>query len=323
MERRWTVIAATFVTALVATVGAGAGNGTPINPDSANALTLSVIGDLPYSTAQFEAFPTWVDEINADPKVDAVVHLGDIKSGSTRCDDSYYDAILGLFDAFKDPVVYTPGDNEWTDCHRANNGGYNPLERLARIRTEFFPSRGVTLGGRKKQVLDEPGYPENVLWMQSKAVFATLHVVGSNNSLAPWTGLGLANPTPEQLAEVSARIDATIEWVDEAFDTAAANDARGVVLMMQADTFVGTNETAAGFVDILGEIEDRAAEFQGPVLLLQGDTHQFVQDTPFAGAPNVTRVVVKGSAETPGDEWLRLTIDPGAPALFRWERIPF
>ena len=36
---------------------------------------------------------------------------------------------------FEDPLVYTPGDNEWTDCHRANNGAYNPLERLAFVRS--------------------------------------------------------------------------------------------------------------------------------------------------------------------------------------------
>jgi Calcineurin-like phosphoesterase len=323
MKRRLTLVFAMLVAALVATLGAAAGNGTPIDPSSANPLTVSVIGDVPYSAAQLAAFPSWVEAINGDPKVDAVVHLGDIKSGSTRCDDSYYATILELFETFKDPVVYTPGDNEWTDCHRANNGQYNPLERLSRIRAAFFPEPGVTLGGRKKQVLAQSGYPEDVLWMQSKAVFAALHVVGSNNSLAPWSGLGFAAPTIEQLAEANARIAATIAWTDEAFETAEAHDARGVVLMMQADTFLGSNESATGFVAILDRIEERAAAFDGPVLLLQGDTHEFAQDTPLPGAPNLTRIVVKGSADTPGDEWLKVTVDPRAPTFFSWERMPF
>jgi hypothetical protein len=185
----------------------------------------------------------------------------------------------------------------------------------------FFDEPGVTLGGRKKQVLAQAGYPENVLWMESKAAFATLHVVGSNNSLAPWTGL--AAPTPEQATEATSRIEAAIDWVDETFDTAESNDARGVVLMMQADTFFGSNETAAGFVDILERIEERAASFARLVLLLQGDTHAYVEDEPLAGAPNLTRIVVKGSAEAPGEEWLKLTVDPRASAFFSWERIPF
>lgn len=29
-----------------------------------------------------------------------------------------------------EPVVSVPGDNEGTDCHRLNNGGYDALERL-------------------------------------------------------------------------------------------------------------------------------------------------------------------------------------------------
>src|SRR5207237_4443893 len=100
----------------------------------ATKLTLAVLGDVPYSSAQLAAFPGWVDQINRAPQVGVVVHLGDIKSGETRCDDSYYRTIAQLFDSFDDPVVYTPGDNEWTDCHHPEDGGYNPLERLARIR---------------------------------------------------------------------------------------------------------------------------------------------------------------------------------------------
>jgi hypothetical protein len=61
------------------------------------------------------------------------------------------------------------------------------------------------------------------------------------------------------------------------------------------------------------------------VLLLQGDTHVYVQDTPIDGAPNVTRIVVQGSADPPpdDDEWLKLTVDPGGQSFFSWERMPF
>ena len=320
--KRSTALLLALATALVVSLSAAAGNGTPINPASANPLTLAVIGDLPYSAAQFQAFPSWVDEINGDPKVDAVVHLGDIKSGSTECSDSYYASILGFFESFKDPLVYTPGDNEWTDCHRPTNGPYDPLERLAKLRQVFFPNPGVTLGGRKQQVLAQSGYPENVLWMQSKAVFSALHVVGSRNSLANWTGQPA--PTAAQLAEANARIAATIERVDDTFDVAEENDARGVVLMMQADTFFLSNETDPAFSGILDRIEDRAAAFGGPVLLFQGDTHQFVVDQPLVGAPNVTRIVVKGSTDPPpGDEWLKLLVDPRSSQFFTWERMPF
>ena len=318
MKRRMLLAVAAIVAALATAAAVAAGNGTPVNSGSANALTLGVIGDVPYGSAQLEQFPAWIAAINGDPKVDIAVHLGDIKSGGSRCDDSYYETIAAAFATFRDPLVYTPGDNEWTDCHRVNNGSYDPLGRLAKIRQLFFPNPGVTLGGRKKQVLTQTGYPENALWLQSKAAFATLHVVGSNNSLGNWTGN--AAPTAAQLVEVNARIAATLSWVDETFDTAEESAAAGVVLMMQADTFEGTNETLAGFGAILAKIEARAGAFDGPVLLLQGDSHSYTVDHPLAGASNLTRIVVQGSADFPG-EYLRLTVDPRSPALFSWQRV--
>ena len=66
------------------------------------------------------------------------------------------------FDRFTDPLVYTPGDNEWTDCHRANNGGYHPLERLAFDREVFFDHPGTTLGAPTAVTVPDAAYPENV-----------------------------------------------------------------------------------------------------------------------------------------------------------------
>ncbi len=95
------------------------------------AAPVAVIGDVPYGAAQVAAFPAEIEEIDADPDVDRAIHLGDIKNGSSRCDDAYLAAGLADFETFDDPLLYTPGDDEWTDCHRANNGGYLPTERLA------------------------------------------------------------------------------------------------------------------------------------------------------------------------------------------------
>src|SRR4051812_35212224 len=124
--------------------------------------TFAVIGDVPYGAAQVASFPGWVDQINADPDVELTFHVGDIKNGSTRCDDAYYRMIRTQFDRFTDPLVYTPGDNEWTDCHRANNGAYQPLERLAFDRAVFFDEPGTTLGAPAKVSVPDAAYPENV-----------------------------------------------------------------------------------------------------------------------------------------------------------------
>jgi hypothetical protein len=108
--------------------------------------TIAVIGDIPYTADQLTPFPTNIGTINTDPDVSLAVHLGDIKSGSTVCSDSYFATVRSDFDLFVYPLVSTPEDNEWTDCHRAAAGSYQPLERLGKLRQVFFPTPGTALG---------------------------------------------------------------------------------------------------------------------------------------------------------------------------------
>jgi hypothetical protein len=308
-----TLLASAAVAALAGPATAGSGN--PVD-SSANRVTLAVIGDVPYGTTQEATLGDLIGAVNDDPKVRVVMHLGDIKSGSTECTDERFEAVRDAFDTFEDPVVYTIGDNEWTDCHRANNGAYNPLGRLAEIRSLFFSDPGSTLGRRPKTVDYEPSLVENVRWVESRVAFATLHVIGSNNGLAPWSGLGFSAPTPDQAAEVTQRVAATLDWIDQTFDVAEQRGLLGVVLAMQADTW----DLAPGSAQqaIVDRIAARTAAFDGQVLLLQGDSHTFKADDPL-GLANFRRIVVHG--ETLPFEYLRLTIDPRASDLFSWQRV--
>ena len=324
---------------------AQATTGNPVNPGSAERYTLAVVGDMPYGDAKVAAFPRFIDFVNRDPKVDLVVHLGDIKSGSTPCTDEYFADIRGQLDRLQDPVVYTPGDNEWTDCHRANNGNYRPTERLAQLRSLFFPVPGETIGGRSKRVLSQASdpanapYVENVIWMESRVLFATLNVPGSNDDSTatnPWTGAWAGDPA--QAAEQTARDRANRAWLEKAFAVADTQQAQGVVLMLQADMWDGTHAQLEAYDPLVQAIGNAANAFGKPVLLLVGDSHVFKTDNPYDGsaafqavhpgftptAPNLTRVVVEGSTTVPNRfEYLRLTVDPRASQLFSWERLDY
>jgi len=302
-------------------------------------IDLAVIGDTPYGAAQIEDFPNLMAAMAADSRVKYAVHLGDIKDGSSRCDDSYFAQIFAGFSTLPIPMIYTPGDNEWTDCHRANNGAYNPLERLDAVRKLFFPVPGLALGGGFKQVLtqaEDAGfekYVENQLWFDAGVAFAAVHVVGSNDSKPKWytddtTGTKVDDPAARD-AERTAREAAAIAWIDRLFNVAAEQKAAGVVIGMQADTFNG----GAGddsFNGILQRIATRAKAFAKPVLLLQGDSHVYVSDKPLENGstahnvtvtvPNLSRVVVQGSTTKPLTEWLRVHVDASTPAVFTWER---
>lgn len=295
---------------------------------------VAVIGDTPYGAAQIAGFPNDIAQINADPRVRVVMHLGDIKNGSSRCDDSYFALIRTDFDMFADPLIYTPGDNEWTDCYRTNNGGYLPTERLAKLRSVFFDSPGRTLGERAQAVEAQAApFVENVSWVRSGTVFGTLNVPGSNNDLVPW--FGAASPGAEQMEEYDTRLVADLAWIDRIFDRAQEEAAAGVVIGMQADMWdadAAADGETHGFDPIVAKLAERASAFGGPVLLLEGDSHRFTVDHPLAAgsplhgvttaAPNLTRIVVQGSTVTPR-QWLRLRIDHTNPALFSWENVPF
>jgi 3-phytase len=299
-------------------------------------LTIAVIGDTPYGQAQVDDLPGLAGSINGDPDVSLVVHVGDIKTGSSRCDDSYFSTVRGLFDRFEDPFLYTPGDNEWTDCHRKAAGKYDPVERLIRLRQVFYPVPGESLGLHKRRVSTqarvagfEP-FVENTLWTDDRVVFSLVHVVGSNNDLLPWFADDLTDdlvddPARRQ-AEFQSRNDAALDWIDRTFARARRDDAPAVVVFMQADMWVGP--PIDGFNAIAQRLADRSAAFGRPVLLVQGDSHRFLVDRPFAqgdpthgvttAAPNVTRIVVEGETSS---EWLRLTVDRRRPEVFSWQRV--
>ncbi|SDR77576.1 hypothetical protein SAMN04488570_0346 [Nocardioides scoriae] len=302
--------------------------------------SFAVIGDLPYGPTEEARFPGFVDALYAAPGLSLVAHLGDVKNGSSTCDDARLEAVRTQFDRLRDPLVYTPGDNEWTDCHRTNNGAYQPLERLDAVRDLFFPRPGRTLGGAMRVTSQAGrGYPENVRWVRADVSFATLHVVGSNNDLAPWTGIGQTTPTAAQVQEQWRRMDAAIANVHQAFAEARRHHRRAVVLMQQADMFdptVTDPQPAAysAFRPLVQAIVDESRRFRGPVHLFDGDSHVYRHDRPLArGSQWLDFYQVRGRADrlvrttVDGEErgthtYLEVTVSPRSPQVLRMERVP-
>ena len=98
-------------------------------------LRIVALGDMP-NGPQAEVLPPFralIEAINAAGP-DLVIHVGDTKSGGAPCTDRLLAEQRAYLDRFDAPTLYTPGDNEWTDCHRQSAGGHDPRERLAHIR---------------------------------------------------------------------------------------------------------------------------------------------------------------------------------------------
>jgi hypothetical protein len=183
----------------------------------------------------------------------------------------------------------------------------------------------------------DQGIPENVRWSRADVGFAAAHIVGSNNSMAPWTGQ--TAPTPQQAAEVLGRTAATIREITDTFAEARRERQRAVVLLIQADMFdpTVTNPSFAdyyAFQPIVAAIARESAAYQGPVYLFNGDSHVYNSDKPLgAGStwlpfyginqpvPNLTRVTVDGSDNA--TTYQRVTVNRRGPQVLTWTRVPF
>jgi hypothetical protein len=175
---------------------------------AAQPFSFVALGDLPYGQAAqgYAPYKSLIRSINQERPIFSI-HVGDFKSGSTLCSDEESQVQLGHFGLFDSALVFTPGDNEWTDCHRANNGGHDPLERLQALRATFYKP-GSSLGKQPLPVLNQsvttPAFAkfvENQRWFHQGVVFATVHIVGSNNNFEvrdpePWLNfLNVKRPT--------------------------------------------------------------------------------------------------------------------------------
>lgn len=302
----------------------------------AQTFSFGLWGDMPYQKAGDDPkIPALLKSINQSD-IAFSIYDGDIKDGSSKCTDDIYAAALTMFGELKKPVVYVPGDNEWTDCHRLNNGGYDGLERLAYLRKTMFPTAN-SLGKRQMPLLHQAPlgakFVENTRFSHRGIVFATLNVPGSNNNKildekdCSHKSARTAAQCEASNAEYLERDAANVSWMQEAFKAAKAQKARGLVLVFQADPGFDLPETedvdesqapgVSGYRNFINNVITETEQFPGQVLLVHGDTHFFKMDKPLYSPTrllaNLTRLQTFGS---PLIHWVRVTVDPKSANVF-------
>jgi len=276
------------------------------------------LGCMPYGEQNYAAFERLIGEINRHAPA-FTVHCGDTKAGSEPPTDAFLARVRDWFDSFEGPLIYTPGDNEWTDVHRENNGRQDPLVWLAKVRAVYF-SEERSLGRRplplvtQRREPEHAAYVENARWTMGGVVFATVHVVGSNNNRDP--------ERPAAMAEFAARDAANEAWVRATFAEARATGAPGVALFFQAQPFrqaPGQTGRSEGFRRFLDAVEQEAKAFGRPVLLVHSDEHRYRLEKAKAfeaGAEplaNVTRLETFGAGDIHG---VLVTVDPDSADVF-------
>lgn len=298
-------------------------------------------GDMPYKKAgDAPKLPAVLSSINASD-IAFSLYDGDIKDGSSQCTDEVYTDALKMFNTLKKPVVYVPGDNEWTDCHRLDNGNMDTLERLDHIRQVMFPtldSLGQTTLALQHQGKLGAKFVENTRFSHGGITFVGINMPGSNNNLV-LSAKDCAKKSARKAAQCDAanaeyleRDEANVAWLAESFAQAKAGKARGLVVVVQADPGFDLPETEefdestqpqfSGYRHFMSQLADQTKNFPGEVLFVHGDTHFFKLDKPLFDPthllPNFTRLQTFGS---PSLHWVKVTVDPASTNVFQVEPV--
>ena len=314
---------------LLATLGAHA-------QTSPKSFSFGLWGDMPYKKAGDDAkLPAVLKSINQSD-IAFSLYDGDIKDGSSKCTDDVYADTLKMFATMVKPVVYVPGDNEWTDCHRSNNGGYDGLERLSYLRKVMFPTLNSL--GQSTMALEHQGklgekFVENTRFEHGGVVFVGINQPGSNNNLI-LSEKECKNKSARDNAKCDAsnaeyleRDSANVAWMQASFAAAKAQNAVGIVVVTQGDPGFDLPETeefdeskepgVSGYRHFMSKLVEQTEQYAGQVLFVHGDTHYFKLDKPMYSPtkllPNFTRLQTFGS---PSLHWVRVVVDSTSANVF-------
>ena len=281
-------------------------------------------GDMPYSLPKdYSRFENVIKTINEQKSV-FTINVGDIKASATPCSEESYSKILNYYQQFEKPMIYVPGDNEWTDCSKKEAGSYDPEERLGVIRKMFYKDKN-SFGKEKialtsqSQNTDFSKFVENNRWEYGNISFATIHIVGSNNNFLPTSKNGNK--------EFYDREKADLAWIDELFKSAKEKNSSAIVMVIHADMFLGSKDQgeASGFNEVKKKMKELVADFKKPVLLINGDSHVFLIDKPLyedsktkKTVDNFTRLQVHGDANMHA---VKINVNTSSPSLFQFEEI--
>jgi hypothetical protein len=340
LSRRMLALAAALAAGLGIYAGIAQGTEPPGKNGGPDKYTVGLFGDMPYNVQGKADYPYLLQDIN-DSKVAFSTFDGDLKAGGDGpCSDSLYTSAIAGFNSLKRPLVWVPGDNDWTDCWGRYGPGTqpysDPIERLSHER-QLFAQTSKSLGEKTLTLARESSeggayslYSENVRWTYGPVVYLGLNVQGSNDNF-PYHD---TDPFPRSDAEIqreqneeTARKAANLHWLSEGFAYAKQVHAKGVLIVWQADPNFNnemhlTNpHDGDAFPDYVNALRTETLAFPGQVVLVHGDSHYFKLDKPLTLPSgkvlgNFTRVETFGASST---DWVQATIDPHDRNLFTFE----
>jgi hypothetical protein len=275
-----------------------------------------------------------IDAIGRERDLSFIVYDGNLRGPKETCSDSLYERRQSLLEAARPPLVFIPGQYDWTDCGTPEAGGFDPVERLDQLRQTVFAD-AASMGQnplsltRESEVSRFRQYRENVRWQIGDTVFIGLNVPGTNNHYLTAGGRN---------GEFEDRVIANAFWLEHAAEYAKRREARAIVVFIQADPDperyerpdrfawlrFARNSRRDGFLELKRSLVKVAQMFHGPVLLIHCDDERtasgFVIDQPLRNdkgevVTNLTRI-----AFAPHDrlnQWIQIDADMARRPPFR------
>ena len=352
------VLAALVAAAITTGIAAGSrldgGNNGHANDGRGDTYAIGLWGDLPYSDVQAPVgVPNLIADMNSQDLA-FTAHDGDLKAGNgtpgsttpTTCADALYTQALGYFNSLKAPAVFTPGDNDWTDCDRPSNGGFNSLERLDHERQAVLqhavharpapdapggaddaalPRRERAGPVRREPPLDDrprhlrdaehPGLVQQPLRHQPRPGRGSGTQRRRHRVDAADVRRGDGAQAPSRSCSSRRPIQGGTRPTAHALPSAIPN------------TLAETDGQPDGYQSFLLALRTEVIAFGKPVAYVHGDSHYFRIDKPFLDSAgqrleNFTRVETFGDHQENGTNdvnWLKVTVDPSSREVFSYQ----
>ncbi|AEI76513.1 hypothetical protein CNE_1c11580 [Cupriavidus necator N-1] len=297
---------------------------------------IALIADLPQWPAA-EANAAALLDYFGERKLDLVIHAGGIKGDTESCSDAVLGSRQQLLNQSPLPLVYVPGETDWSECRLPVNGGFDAVERLNRLRELFFPE-DATLGRHPRPLLRQSdqalfrSFRENMRMEVGDILLVGMNLPGDNNHYRDEGGRN---------GEFEDRREANRQWLARAFSVARQRDLNGIVVVVHADPHFANgwekkgrptlldgfmrHRTRDGYLEFKRQLRELAGRFRGQVLLVHaggnganGADNGFGIDKPLRDAAgkvmqNFTRVSLPTDTVA---QWAELVITPGAASPF-------
>ncbi len=240
-------------------------------------IQFAIVGDAPYdtlgSTALLERFQSHINDNNKRSYADFLIHVGDIKKGSTPCELSYYTNTLKVLESSSKKPYLLIGDNEWNDCGH----GTDPT-----IGLEHWESTFTDLNERFINDFDassQPGRPENISFLRNSVLFLTINQVdGRIHDSTEWRN----------------RMSDNLIWAQERM-TQYKGMVNAYVIFAHAAPGIKREKKVIGDSLFYLPFRDLIQTFSEPILYIQGNKHVWNYDTTYFGElqpDNFLRVVI-------------------------------